>query len=120
MISLQDSAVETMAAEIHEYLRRRSGVSLVELSRDIEGFSGDDVWGSTENNILMWMGMSPTAIAAMTLLLRDEKIEGAPSNLMVYAFDGGVLDLPIAKSLTRKYAKPHWYPLAFAGNSEAA
>lgn len=109
-----------LESSIDQYLGRRSGVSLVELSRDIPGFSANEMWGSSEQNIVIWVNMSPTAIAAMTQLITSAKIVATPTSALVYAFDGGALDLPIAKSIKRQYARPHWFPLVFAGNREAS
>lgn len=112
--------VDAMADSISTYLRRRSGISLVELSRDIEGFAGDVVWGSTETNVIVWDRMSQDAIAAITGLIAAEKIVATPSNLLVYAFDGCVIDLPLATNIRKKYARPRWLPLVFAGAQRAA
>lgn len=108
-------AEEALGIRIKHYLRRRSGVSLVELARDIPGFAGDEMWVHHENKVAVWANMSKEAISAMTRLVASNDIEATPSSSMVYAFDGGVLDLPVAKSLTKKYAKPHWFPMVFAG-----
>lgn len=114
------AAVDAMAAVIQAYLRRKSGVSIAELSRDVPGFNGEEVWGSSDTNVIMWLKMSSTAISAVTQLISVGKINATPANVLVYAYDGAVLEMPIATSLKRKYAKPHWFPLVFAGNREAA
>ena len=88
MASTGSNSVDTLAAAISNYLRRRSGVSLVEMSRDIEGFAGEIIWGSNETNVIVWDRMSENAIAAMTKLIADETIIATPSNLLVYAYDG--------------------------------
>lgn len=120
-VSIDDSAaVDAMAAVIQEYLRRKSGVSIAELSRDVPGFNGEEVWGSSDTNVIMWLKMSPTAISAVTQLISVGKINATPANVLVYAYDGAVLEMPIATSLKRKYAKPHWFPLVFAGTRQAA
>ncbi len=120
MMEAQNRNVDKLAARISAYLSRRSGISLVELSRDIEGFAGEVVWGSNETNVIVWDRMSQDAIAAITGLIAEEKIVATPSNVLVYAFDGGVLDMPIATDVRRSYAKPRWLPLVFAGAREAA
>lgn len=112
----------TLKATISAYLDRRSGVSFVELSRDIDGFHGDLAWGSNETNVVFWTAMSKEAIDAMMQLIREGKIKptATESTLMVYAFDGGVIDMPIATSVRRKYAKPRWLPTVFSGARRAA
>jgi hypothetical protein len=119
MTEPQHEVVATMAGAISSYLHRRSGVSLVELSCDVDGFAGDQTWGSDETNVVVWTRMSPEAIAAMAKLIADQRIVATPSNVLVYAFDGGHLDLPIAKDVRKRYAKPRWMPLVFAGTRKA-
>lgn len=120
MASSESNSVDTLAAAISSYLHRRSGISLVELARDVERFAGDVVWGSDETNIVIWDRVSQDAIAAMTKLIADEKIIATPSNLLVYAYDGCVLDLPLATNIRKKYARPRWLPLVFAGGQRVA
>ncbi|MGJ7042109.1 hypothetical protein J2Y63_005390 [Shinella sp. BE166] len=116
----KEHVTDALEGRIATYMRRRSGVTLFEMARDIPGFSGNATWGKEDQNIILWADMSEAAIAAMGRLLDSEDIVPRPTNWLVYNFDGGVLDMPIAESITRRYAKPHWLPLVFAGNSEAA
>lgn len=109
-----------MVDRIAKYLERRSGVTCVEMARDIPGFAGDGTWGHGEQNILLWADMSPAAIAAMGRLVAEERIVPTPTSWLVYNFDGGMLDMPIATDIKKRYAKPHWFPLVFAGNREVA
>jgi hypothetical protein len=113
-------ASDIMETRIYDYLRRKSGVSLAEMTRDVMGFRGDDVWETAGTNVVIWSGMSRAAITAMLELIRSEKIVPTVSNLLVYAFDGSVLDMPIARGTRKKYTKPHWLPTVFAGNRVAA
>jgi hypothetical protein len=40
--------------------------------------------------------------------------EPCPANALVYFFDGGALQLPIAKRTSQQgYKKPHWFPVVF-------
>ncbi|KAB1086471.1 hypothetical protein F4V91_08535 [Neorhizobium galegae] len=68
-----EKAVAAMEARIHDYLRRKSGISLVELARDVDGFRGEDSWVAPETNVVIWRNMSRAAIAAMLELIRHEK-----------------------------------------------
>lgn len=116
----KDRIADTLEARISAYLRQRSGVTLFEMARDIPGFAGGETWGKADQNIILWADMSEAAIAAMGRLLASEEIVPTPTNWLVYSFDGGVLDMPIAESIKRTYKKPHWLPLVFAGKREAA
>lgn len=113
----QSAAIESRVAK---YLRRRSGVSLVELARDIPGFAGGQTWGSSEHNIVIWADMSVPAIAAMKRLVSSGQIVPTASTWLVYSFDGGVLDMPIADDVEQRYLKPHWIPTVFSSGEEAA
>jgi hypothetical protein len=115
----KDRQASILAARIESYLERRSGVSLVEMARDIPGFSGGETWGREDQNIILWADMSEAAIAAMKRLLDAERIIPTPTTWLVYSFDGTVLNMPIAKSIRRSYSEPHWLPLVFAGCGEA-
>lgn len=113
----QSSVLEMRIAK---YLERRSGVSLVELARDIPGFAGDATWGKEDQNIVLWTDMSPAAIAAMRNLIDAERIVPTATTWLVYNFDGGVLDMPVATSITRRHKVQSWLPIVFAGTTEAA
>lgn len=115
-----DRQVDALASRISKYLSRRSGISLCELSRDIPGFTGDATWGKEDQNIILWADMSDAAIAAMNRLLKSEEIVPTPTSWLVYNFDGSVLSMPIATSVKKKYRKPHWFPLVFAGSRGVA
>lgn len=115
----KDRVTDTLEARIATYLRRRSGVTLFEMARDIPGFAGSATWGKGDQNIILWADMSEAAIAALGRLLASEEIVPTPTNWLVYSFDGGVLDMPIADDIETTYTKPHWLPLVFAGKREA-
>ena len=87
------------------------GVSFVELSR-LDGFKGDLSWCIKEN-IVFWDGMSEEFIISMQELLRSKEIIIRSSVALVYAYDGQVLNLPIAKDVKRSYKKPRWLPIVF-------
>ena len=115
----EDRQFEAMEARIAQYLRTRSGVTLVELARDIPGFFGDLVWGYDDKNIVIWQGMSRQAIATMQTLLAAGEITTSSTSWLVYNFEGQILCLPIAKRPAR-YKTPHWLPVVFSGKTRAA
>lgn len=119
-LSSKERQSSVLEKRIGKYLERRSGVSLVELARDIPGFAGDATWGREDQNIILWADMSPAAIAAMQTLINKGRIVPTATTWLVYSFDGGVLDIPIATSIRRRHKVPHWLPVVFAGNREAA
>jgi hypothetical protein len=63
-------------------------------------------------NIDLWWGMSEGLAETIESLLHERMIHQHPSTLLVYAIDGGIPKMPIAKSL-RKYKSPRWLPVTF-------
>lgn len=63
-------------------------------------------------NIILWAGMSQPFFDAIAQALSTHLIETRPTQVMVYMADGGMLNMPVAKSL-RQYKEPHWLPVAF-------
>ncbi|CAN7202653.1 hypothetical protein LJR030_000526 [Rhizobium sp. LjRoot30] len=107
----------TLESRIAAYLRMRSGVTVIELMRDIPGFTGDKTWVFADQNIVIWPYVSEAAILAMTSLIASDKVKPTPTSWLVYNFDGQILDMPTATRIKR-YNEPHWLPIVFAGNKE--
>jgi hypothetical protein len=101
----------TMAEKIFELVWATGSVSFAELER-IEGFKGDREMCVEDKNVVLWSGMSDTAIDALNELRSQGKIHAKGASLLVYMIDGMVLHLPLARS-PRKYKKPHWAPTVF-------
>lgn len=86
---------------------------------DIENHCGEEVQGDFQfslpgrPNTIMWAGVSEKFIEAFFCLRK--RIEPQPSSFLIYAMDGKVLRMPIAKRPKRgkDYKKPHWMPLTF-------
>ena len=91
-------------------------VTFAEL-RWIPGFSGDQT-ACIAPNVVIWTEISSEAIAAINELIADGRIIMQPygsgwQGLMTYAFDRGVLSLPLAKRV-RPYKRPRWLPVYIA------
>jgi hypothetical protein len=101
---------ENIETAIREILASRDYVSFAEL-REIEGFTGDRwiEWGK-DTNIFVWVEVSPRAASALERMRAAGEFEYRPSSVMVYAIDGAMLRLPIARRV-QKYKKPHWAPV---------
>ena len=110
------TAPTNMHARIKGYLHGRSGISLFEMCRDIPGFAGAVDWFIRDTNVLIWSGMSEEACKAMMGLIVDGSITPTITDPLVYAIDGGVIDLPFGDELT-VYETPHWVPHVFAGEA---
>jgi hypothetical protein len=97
----------------------KRGTSFVELMRDVPSLKGNFTWHAGSNpNLVLWVGMSEAAIEAMMELLREKKIDIVSTNLLVYLADGGMLQMPLVKSIKTKYKKPHWLPVVFNKEKE--
>jgi hypothetical protein len=109
-----DKSMDTVELEdkIHQFIKTRGGgVTYVELS-NIEGFKGDYQIGDEEHNIWFWHSVSLEAAKAINKLVLEGKIVRKESMLLVYAYEGQILNMPIAKKV-RTYKKPHWLPIVF-------
>ena len=103
---------ERIFSRVEEY----KTVTFAELRR-IPGFSGDQT-ACIAPNLVVWAEISNEAIAAINELIADGRIivqsysSGWPG-LMMYAFDRGILPLPLAKRV-RPYKRPRWLPVYIA------
>jgi hypothetical protein len=94
------------------------GVSFAQLQR-IEGFNGDRVLACPDNlNIELWGEVSREAEEILQRVLDEGDYALVSTHPLTYLIDGVTPSLPIAKSLTRAYAKPHWYPMVFVKRDE--
>ena len=109
-------AVNNIRSAIAAYLRHRSGISLIEMCRDIVGFAGDKTWIIADANLVVWPGMSDEAVEAMMAMIVTEEITPTVTTPFVYLYDGGMVDMPVAKSL-KQYKTKRWIPLVFAGGA---
>lgn len=112
--------VQQMMAAVLEYVRGHPGTSFVELERLIGApWSGDAslFLGPSENNIVVWMGVSSDASAAIRQLQQSGAIHLRQASVLTYMIDGKGLGLPVAKA-ERPKKHPHWLPVVFyAGKS---
>ena len=102
-----------MAEAVLDLVRKRPGLSWVEVCSFIEGANGNRSVQCAPN-LYLWDGVSNELIAAMNELLKADAIEVRPWSLLVYLADGDLLTLPLATRLPKGgYAKPHWLPTEF-------
>lgn len=108
--------VTEMEAKILAFIKSRGkGVSMVELERGVEGFL-DQGSGRClmldQQNLTLWVDISENGAAALTNLIKAGKIDPIPCGTFIYAIDGKVLNIPIAKR-AKYYKKTRWLPLVF-------
>ena len=101
--------------DLKEAIKRRvrlGGVSFVELARDIpSAFGGNVVLGGFET-LVVWTGLSKDGAEAVLSLVQTGEIHMTPTSMLVYAIDGRLLNLPIAKRV-QSYKRLHWLPVVF-------
>jgi hypothetical protein len=112
--------MKPLANEIIKFVSGSGSVSFAELER-IEGFGGGELAWSIETekveNVFLWINLTQEAVDAMKELHEAKFLEMKPTTFFVYACDGRMLTLPLAKA-GRIYKKPHWLPVVF--NATAA
>lgn len=88
-------------------------VNLIEFFESHIELKGDWYIAEPQNpTIILWKGMSEEFVNAIAELLKEEKIFIFPTSHLTYMADGGLLKLPLARSI-RNYKKPHWLPVCF-------
>ena len=106
-----------LANRLLNLVRERGGsVSFADLTLNVDGFKSDDPERSFElsyphwKNIVIWYGLSEAGSNAVAELLREFKIIIRPVALFIYAIDGMIPGMPVAKR-PRVYQKTHWLPM---------
>ena len=102
-----------MKNDILSFIEKRQHVSMVELCREIPGFSGDLEWYINTNTVI-WSSVSKEAIQAMNELMKSQMIIPIITAPLVYMVDGAMLNYPIAKSQTVNYKTPRWMSVVFS------
>jgi len=102
-----------MKTAIEKLVAEREHVSFAELSRKIEGFSGElGLFRPPYDNIVLWPAISQEGVAAISSLLKEGKIYMHPCTVLIYHVDGQVPSFPIAKG-AKPYKTMRWFPVVF-------
>jgi len=101
-----------MAERILDLIAMRSDTTFAEIFDVIgEEARGDLTWEISPNTVL-WTGMSQTLYDAFKIM--HETIIPQPTDFLVYLYDEGALNLPVAKKVSKTgYKRPHWLPVVF-------
>jgi hypothetical protein len=98
--------------EIFDLIARRRAVTFYELEQEIDGFFGDNCWGTPETNMFFWTRLSKEAGESLIELINEGAIKMTPSSRLVYQIDGFETFMDIAKEI-KKYKSPRWFPVVF-------
>jgi hypothetical protein len=89
---------------------RGGGVSFVEIEGAFADAKGDHEIALDDRNVVLWQGVSYQLADAVRDAIKMGLVELSPTSPLVYAIDGKLLRLPIAKG-ARNYKSPRWLPV---------
>lgn len=91
---------------------QRDHVSFVELKKNFpEMFDGEHaICFPDYSNLIVWQGLSQDGAELILSLVNERKLFLLPSNPLVYAIDGALVNMPMAKRILN-YKNPHWIPM---------
>ncbi|MCP3686503.1 MAG: hypothetical protein GY861_28020 [bacterium] len=90
-----------MKRKIHNFIKKHSEATIVDLEENIEGFTGDHILYIQHYKPHYWTGISEEAINALSDLLEQDKIDVVESYKTLHF---GVLyepDVPLLRNLIR-------------------
>ena len=64
-------------------------------------------------NIVLWITDNHLLAKAIKELIHEKRVIVKSCNVLIYALDGKLLSLPIAKKI-HDYKEPHWLPVIFS------
>src|SRR5438309_1930814 len=82
-------------------VERANQVTFMELQRFLQGLEiptrGElNLCFESDQNVLLWSGMSPEMTELVLELMREQKIFAHKASVAAYHLEGGVLNLPLA------------------------
>lgn len=96
------------------YVRERPGCSFAELSRAIDGFRTSPGEGGyvveLAPNVAVWFDLTAEWCETMLGLLNDKRLVLRRCSVLLYALDGAVPSVPIARP-NKTYKRIHWMPV---------
>jgi hypothetical protein len=113
--TLRPAEVTALRGELLEFLRRRPGATFAEIAREVPGFGGQVAMGTAYPNVILWRGISETAVTVLAQLEKERRIRFELTTAHPYGQDGRDVGLPIAMSL-KDYDTPHWLPVLVHGS----
>jgi hypothetical protein len=107
-------SADQMTEDVLWYIQNYDWVTPVELVRRYREQGKGNHSLCSQDNIVIWDGMSEKLVAAILQLLRAKAIHCHPSSPLTYLIDGACLTLPLAKRPPKGgYTKEHWLPITF-------
>lgn len=112
---LSGAEIRGLARQILELVRRRDHVSFAQL-QELPGFQDGRglAWTMAKRpTVVLWSGLRVEAYRALARLCDQDILVMEPVPVLVYAVDGRLPSLPVARQIARRYRQPHWLPVAF-------
>jgi hypothetical protein len=99
----------TLKQRLFQYIKVTARVSFAELAQDFPEFREGKIAVFLRENLIVWVDLTEEASMAMAQLIQEDRIDLRATDVLTYAIDGHLLDLPIAHEV-RDYDTPHWMP----------
>jgi hypothetical protein len=112
MLETELLSIEYWKAEVLQ-ICKRGGVSMAEISKLPHSKGQQDLMLADRDNVILWIDLEENLIQAISQLAESEEITVRSCNVLIYAIDGCILRLPIAKP-RRRYKTPHWMPVTLS------
>ena len=110
-----------IAKIVFDYIKIKGGVSLVEVenifSENGFDYTGDCMLATSAPNIIMWADWNAEAVAILKEII-DMGAEFSCSSILIYLYDGKMLNIPIAKSAKGYKKELHWLPVVLNVKSD--
>lgn len=97
---------------VYKVITKFNGTSFAELEREFG--KGDYQMILSDDNIILWDGISSQLIKTLTSLINDKMIQMDPASILIYVVDGIALNYPLVKRPPKNgYKEIHWLPVVF-------
>ncbi len=110
-----------LRAAVIEYVNAQGSVTFVELQNYLSPYievRGEAELSLPNLNLVLWAGVSDEFANFVQELWGDPDLVADGCSPMEYLWDGGALNLPIAKRPPKQgYKEPHWAPMVLRPRS---
>lgn len=106
IIALRDAIID--------YVRKNDYVTFAELvNRSVLDRGNESLMSERIDGLVYWAGLSSDSVHALIHALNSGSVVRQPADILSYAIDGALLDLPILKSIPPHNWLPvdHWLPI---------
>ena len=110
---METKSTKEVSDGIVQIVKKRGYVTFVEILKEFPEERGEYGFCAPHlPNVILWPNISERLGYILRDLIESGEIHVHPSTQLIYAMDGKLIELPIAKKLF-PYKKPHWFPVTF-------